>query len=127
MPRQCLRTRTRRRWCCCEQIRPQQHRGSGAALADVHSKAFDTGLATLPLPELVDRVVRPMIEVNVANPGVKTIFTAADMPDHVDAGLRVAARHHRVGERGGPGALGRRTEAGAGRLPRRAGVLSSHH
>jgi AcrR family transcriptional regulator len=56
-----------------------------AALEDAHAKAFDTGLATLPLPELVDRMVRPMIEVNVANPGFKTIFTAADMPDHVAA------------------------------------------
>lgn len=56
-----------------------------AALADAHSKAFDTGLATLPLHELVDRMVAPMIEVNVTNPGFKTIFTAADMPDHVAA------------------------------------------
>ena len=56
-----------------------------AALEDAHTKAFDTGLATLPLPELVDRMVRPMIEVNVANPGFKTLFTAGGMPDHVAA------------------------------------------
>ncbi|MFI7672808.1 hypothetical protein [Actinophytocola sp. NPDC049390] len=56
-----------------------------STVAHAHAKAFDTGLASLPLPGLVDRMVRPMIEVNVANPGFKTIFTAADMPDHLAA------------------------------------------
>jgi AcrR family transcriptional regulator len=59
-----------------------------AALADAHRQAFDTGLAALPLPDLIDRMVDPMVEVNVTNPGFKTLFTAADMPDHVAAPAR---------------------------------------
>jgi AcrR family transcriptional regulator len=58
------------------------------ALAQAHDQAFDTGYASLPLPELVDRMVDPMIAVNVANPGFKALFTAADMPAHVAAPAR---------------------------------------
>jgi len=59
-----------------------------AALAAAHEQAFDTGYASLPLPELVDRMVDPMIAVNVANPGFKALFTATDMPAHVAAPAR---------------------------------------
>jgi AcrR family transcriptional regulator len=59
-----------------------------AALTEAHEQAFDTDHASLPLPELVDRMVDPMIAVNVANPGFKALFTAADMPAHVAAPAR---------------------------------------
>jgi AcrR family transcriptional regulator len=59
-----------------------------AALAEAHEQAFDTDHASLPLPELVDRMVDPMIAVNVANPGFKALFTATDMPTHVAAPAR---------------------------------------
>jgi AcrR family transcriptional regulator len=59
-----------------------------AALAQAHEQAFDPGFARLPLPELVDRMVDPMIAVNLANPGFKALFTAADMPAHVAAPAR---------------------------------------
>lgn len=58
------------------------------ALAQAHEEAFDPGLARLPLPELIDRMVDPMIAVNLANPGFKALFTAADMPAHVAAPAR---------------------------------------
>lgn len=55
------------------------------ALEQAHQQAFDTGLASLPLPQLIARMVGPMIEVNVANPGFKALFTTADMPAHLGA------------------------------------------
>ncbi|PRX45119.1 TetR family transcriptional regulator [Prauserella shujinwangii] len=59
-----------------------------AALRDAHDKAFDPGFASLPLPELVDRMVQPMIEVNLANPGFKALFAATDMPERLAAPTR---------------------------------------
>lgn len=58
------------------------------ALRAAHDKAFDPGLATLPLPDLVERMVRPLIEVNVANPGFKALFGAEDMLEHLAAPTR---------------------------------------
>jgi AcrR family transcriptional regulator len=58
------------------------------ALEQAHQQAFDTGLASLPLPLLIARMVGPMIEVNVANPGFKALFTAVDMPTHLGAPAR---------------------------------------
>jgi len=54
-----------------------------AALRDAHDKAFDPKAANLPLPEVVDRMVDPMIEVNLAHPGFKTLFTGAGIPEHL--------------------------------------------
>ncbi|PXY30167.1 hypothetical protein BAY59_13190 [Prauserella coralliicola] len=59
-----------------------------AALQAAHDKAFDPGFATLPLPDLIDRMIGPMIEVNVANPGFKALFNAADMPERLAAPTR---------------------------------------
>ncbi|SFB48549.1 transcriptional regulator, TetR family [Amycolatopsis marina] len=59
-----------------------------AALRAAHDKAFDPDFATLPLPDFVERMVRPMIEVNLANPGFKALFTASDMPEHLSAPTR---------------------------------------
>ncbi|OLF09734.1 TetR family transcriptional regulator [Actinophytocola xinjiangensis] len=58
------------------------------ALTDAHRRAFDSGLASLPLPDLVSRMIGPMIEVNIANPGFKALFTATDMPEHLGAPAR---------------------------------------
>jgi AcrR family transcriptional regulator len=55
------------------------------ALEQAHQRAFDTGLASLPLPLLITRMAGPMIEVNVANPGFKALFTTVDMPTHLGA------------------------------------------
>ncbi|WP_198652913.1 TetR/AcrR family transcriptional regulator [Actinocorallia populi] len=54
-----------------------------------HEAAF-TGSdpADLSLPELLDRVIDPIIEFNLANPGFKALFARPDMP----AGLAEAAR-----------------------------------
>lgn len=54
-------------------------------LRAAHDRAFDPGLATLPLPELVDRVVDPIIEVNLANPGFKALFAGAGVPQRLAA------------------------------------------
>ncbi|PWV77263.1 DNA-binding transcriptional regulator, AcrR family [Prauserella marina] len=58
------------------------------ALRAAHEKAFDPGFASLPLPELIDRMVTPMIEVNIANPGFKALFAATDMPERLSAPTR---------------------------------------
>jgi AcrR family transcriptional regulator len=55
------------------------------ALKAAHDKAFDPGSAALPLPELIDLMVDPMIEVNLANPAFKALFTGADMPERLAA------------------------------------------
>lgn len=58
------------------------------ALRSAHDKAFDPGFATLPLPELVEQMIRPMIDVNLVNPGFKALFSAADMPERLTAPTR---------------------------------------
>lgn len=57
-------------------------------LAAAHRKAFDPAAAQLPLPELVDRMIRPMVEVNLANPGFKALFGGTDLPEHLTAPTR---------------------------------------
>jgi len=57
-------------------------------LAAAHQKAFDPTAAHLPLPELVDRMIRPMVEVNLANPGFKALFGGTDLPEHLTAPTR---------------------------------------
>ena len=76
-------------------------------LRAAHEKAFDVGYAQLPLPELVDRMVSPMIEVNLANPGFKALFADSGMPEHVAAPAR--ALHQAV--------VGRIDEVLAARAP----------
>ncbi len=71
-----------------------------AALEQAHHQAFDTSRASLPLPVLISRMIGPMIEVNVANPGFKALFTTLDMPAHLGAPARRlhAAVVGRIGE-----------------------------
>ncbi|NEA35563.1 TetR/AcrR family transcriptional regulator [Streptomyces sp. SID13031] len=57
-------------------------------LAAAHQKAFDPAAAHLPLPELVDRMIRPMVEVNLANPGFKALFGGAGLPEYLTAPTR---------------------------------------
>ncbi|RST07045.1 TetR/AcrR family transcriptional regulator [Streptomyces sp. WAC07149] len=60
-----------------------------AQLRAAHQEAFDEARFTaLPLPELLDRMVDPILAFNVANPGFKALFARTDMP----AGLADAAR-----------------------------------
>jgi AcrR family transcriptional regulator len=43
---------------------------------------FTPGLAALPLPELVDRVVDPLVAFNLAHPAAKSLLAGADLsPD----------------------------------------------
>lgn len=63
----------------------ERYRGE---LAAAHRKAFDPAAAQLPLPELVDRMIRPMVEVNLANPGFKALFGSADLPERLTAPTR---------------------------------------
>jgi AcrR family transcriptional regulator len=58
-------------------------------LRDAHRKAFtDLNPAACPLPELLDRVIDPIVAFNLANPGFKALFARPDMP----AGLAEAAK-----------------------------------
>ncbi len=59
-----------------------------AELKAAHEKAFDLGMVKLPLPEMVDRMIRPMVEVNLANPGFKALFSSGDLPDRLTAPTR---------------------------------------
>ncbi|GAA1535194.1 TetR/AcrR family transcriptional regulator [Kribbella lupini] len=70
------------------------------ALQEAHAQAFDPTATRLPLPELVDRMVRPMVEVNLANPGFKTLFAGPDLPEHLTAPARAlqAAVHGKIAE-----------------------------
>ena len=57
-------------------------------LEAAHQKAFDPSAAHLPLLELIDRMIRPMVEVNLANPGFKALFSSTDLPEHLTAPAR---------------------------------------
>lgn len=57
-------------------------------LRAAHAAAFDDPPVDLPLVDLVSRVVDPLVEFNVANPGAKTIFGNTDMPATLAAGSR---------------------------------------
>lgn len=59
-----------------------------AELKAAHEKAFDLSMVELPLPEMVDRMIRPMVEVNLANPGFKALFSSGDLPDRLTAPTR---------------------------------------
>ncbi|XVU21320.1 TetR/AcrR family transcriptional regulator [Actinoplanes sp. CA-054009] len=73
-------------------------------LRAAHAAAFDqASAADLPLPDLISRVVDPLVAFNVANPGAKTLFgnaatpaavTGASRPLHDAVTGRVAALIH---------------------------------
>ncbi|MCD0448904.1 TetR/AcrR family transcriptional regulator [Actinocorallia sp. API 0066] len=59
------------------------------AMRTAHEEAFaGVDAAALPLPELLDRVIDPIVAFNLANPGFKALFARPDMPE----GLAAAAR-----------------------------------
>ncbi|WP_232666574.1 TetR/AcrR family transcriptional regulator [Pseudonocardia sp. TRM90224] len=50
-------------------------------LRSAHGSAFDAdAVASLPLVELVNRMIDPLVAFNVANPGGKALFGNTDMP-----------------------------------------------
>ncbi|BCJ63166.1 TetR/AcrR family transcriptional regulator [Polymorphospora rubra] len=54
-----------------------------------HGAAFaDRPVAGLPLDELIDLMLDPLIEFNVSNPGAKTLFGNTDMPAQLAAATR---------------------------------------
>ena len=51
------------------------------SMRDAHASAFDLELvADLPLGQLIDRMLDPLIAFNTANPGAKSLFGNTDMP-----------------------------------------------
>ncbi len=44
-----------------------------------HVIAFDTSLAGVPITEMIDRVVDPLIEFNLAHPAAKSLLHGADL------------------------------------------------
>ena len=50
-----------------------------AELEAMHDVALDPSLADLPLEEMLDRVVDPMVAFNLANPASKALLNAADL------------------------------------------------
>ncbi|MDX6739160.1 TetR/AcrR family transcriptional regulator [Actinocorallia sp. A-T 12471] len=60
-----------------------------AQMREAHARAFEgVDASALTLPELLDRVIDPIVAFNIANPGFKALFARPDMP----AGLAEAAR-----------------------------------
>ncbi|TDC54275.1 TetR/AcrR family transcriptional regulator [Actinomadura sp. KC345] len=58
-------------------------------MGGAHRTAFEAAdLGAVPLAELIDRVVDPLLAFNIANPGFKALFARPDMP----AGLTAAVR-----------------------------------
>lgn len=53
-----------------------------------HGMALDPALAKLPLDEMVDRIVDPLIELSVANPGAKALLTGSDLSPKLAASTR---------------------------------------
>jgi AcrR family transcriptional regulator len=65
-------------------------------MREAHATAFDpSAVAGLPMPELLDRVVDPLVAFNVANPGAKVLIGAGTVtgaqPLHQAVTGRVAA------------------------------------
>ncbi|XVV16839.1 TetR/AcrR family transcriptional regulator [Actinoplanes sp. CA-131856] len=58
-------------------------------LRAAHAAAFDqASAADLPLPDLISRVVDPLVAFNVANPGAKALFGNTAMPAALTATAR---------------------------------------
>ncbi|SUA77734.1 A-factor-binding protein [Nocardia otitidiscaviarum] len=59
------------------------------AFRAAHASAFDrTDLAELPLDELIDHLLDPLIAFNLAHPGAKALFTNPDMPPALAQGTK---------------------------------------
>ena len=48
-------------------------------LSHTHGTIFHPGLADLPIPEIVDRIVDTLVAFNLANPAAKTLLAAVDV------------------------------------------------
>lgn len=58
-------------------------------MAQAHAAAFDgADVADLPLDDLFDRILDPIIAFNLANPGAKALLTGPDAPAHLAAATR---------------------------------------
>jgi AcrR family transcriptional regulator len=57
-------------------------------LERAHREATTGDLAGLGLDELIDRVVDPIVAVNVANPGMKDLLGRSELPEHIMAPAR---------------------------------------
>jgi AcrR family transcriptional regulator len=61
----------------------------GAAHAEAFGGAFDEAtIADLPLDEMLDRVLDPLIAFNLANPGAKALLAGPDAPAQLAAATR---------------------------------------
>lgn len=56
-----------------------------AQLTEAHGEVFDPALAGLPLAELIDRVVDPLVAFNVAHPAAKALMAGGDLSPDVAA------------------------------------------
>jgi AcrR family transcriptional regulator len=87
-----------------------------AELQEMRDAALDPNLGRLPLPEMIDRVVDPMVAFHVAHPAAKALLAGADvsaelaatterlhaaMRERVEDLIAVAAPHLRRRERVG--------------------------
>jgi AcrR family transcriptional regulator len=57
-------------------------------LERAHREATAGDLAGLGLDDLIDRVVDPIVAVNVANPGMKDLIGRSELPEHIMAPAR---------------------------------------
>ncbi|WP_125777402.1 TetR/AcrR family transcriptional regulator [Antribacter gilvus] len=63
--------------------------GYADGLRAAHEAAFDPAEAAgMPARELIDRVVDPILAVNLANPGFKALLARPDMPPGLSAAVR---------------------------------------
>ncbi|GIE30903.1 hypothetical protein Ait01nite_039480 [Actinoplanes italicus] len=61
-------------------------------LREAHAAAFDdTAVTELPLPDLVSRVVDPLVSFHVTHPGAKVLIGERGQPLHTGVADRVAA------------------------------------
>jgi AcrR family transcriptional regulator len=58
-------------------------------MAAAHAAAFDgADVAELPLDDLLDRILDPLIAFSTANPGAKALLAGPDAPPHLAAATR---------------------------------------
>ncbi len=57
-------------------------------LEQAHRAATAGELADLGLDELIDRIVDPIVAVNVANPAMKELIGRSELPEHITAPAR---------------------------------------
>ncbi|SHG57690.1 TetR/AcrR family transcriptional regulator [Streptoalloteichus hindustanus] len=68
-----------------------------AALRAAYEEAFPPELAHLPLAELVDRMVDPILRLHLTHPGLRPLFARTDMPERLLASTQPL--HQAVRER----------------------------